>query len=469
MNRPMRLIAMAAIAITLGACVLPSKLAPQVESIKDETLGLSAITAASANSTWWRDYGDPQFDSLIDAALAQNATLTQAQARVRAAQAQTQVARGGRGPDYSLSGAQTRQRYSENYIIPPPYGGSTAWQGQLLANISWDLDLWGRQAALIRGAEASAYASLLDVAASKLAISVALSQSYLELNRAYALADIAQASVTQRERIVDLVRKRIAAGLDTTVELREAEAAVPQAELVRSQAEANRDLAVHRLAALSGRGASAYADLKRPALALETALTTPADLPADLLGRRPDVLAARARIEAAQASRTAAQAAFYPNVNLSAFAGLQAIGLDNLLEAGSRTYGAGPAISLPLFKSSQLQGEYARATAEQDEAIAAYNDTVVRAVQETADQLTLVQSAGRQLTQARASLAAAEEAYRLAQRRYEAGLANYLSVLTTETQVLNARTTYVDVLHAQALARVSLLLATGGGFERPTT
>ena len=219
---------------------------------------------------------------------------------------------------------------------------------------------------------------------------------------------------------------------------------------------------------MSGRGASAYADLKRPALALETALTIPTELPADLLGRRPDVLAARARIEAAQASRTAAKAAFYPNVNLSAFAGLQAIGLDNLLEAASRTYGAGPAISLPLFKSSQLQGEYARATAEQDEAIAAYNDTVVRAVQQTADQLTLVQSAGRQLTQARASLAAAEEAYRLAQRRYEAGLANYLSVLTTETQVLSARTTYVDVLHAQALARVSLLLATGGGFERPT-
>lgn len=469
MNRPLQFTLVIAVAAALAACALPPKLESQVESVTGESLGLSGTTSPTVNPTWWHEYGDPQFDALIDAALAQNATLTQAQARVRAAQAQTQVARGGLGPDYSLSGAETRQRYSENYIIPPPFGGSTAWQGQLLANISWDLDLWGRQAALIRGADASAYASRLDVAASQLAISVALSQSYLELNRAYVLADIAQESVAQRERIVDLVRKRIAAGLDTTVELREAEAAVPQAELVRTQAEANRDLAVHRLAALSGRGATAYADLKRPALALETALTIPTELPADLLGRRPDVLAARARIEAAQASRAAAKAAFYPNVNLSAFAGLQAIGLDNLFEASSRTYGAGPAISLPLFKSSQLKGEYARATAEQDEAIAAYNDTVVRAVQETADQLTLVQSAGRQLAQARSSLAAAEEAYRLAQRRYEVGLANYLSVLTTETQVLNARTTYIDVLHAQALARVSLLLATGGGFERPTT
>jgi outer membrane protein TolC len=189
----------------------------------------------------------------------------------------------------------------------------------------------------------------------------------------------------------------------------------------------------------------------------------------NLLARRPDVLAARARIESAMASRAAAKAAFYPNVNLSAFAGFQAIGLDNLIDAGSRSYGAGPAISLPLFKSSQLKGEYNRATAEQDEAIAAYNDTVLRAVQQVADQLTLVRTTARQLEHARSSLTAAEEAYRLAQRRYEAGLANYLLVLTTETQLLSARTTYIDVLHAQALARVSLLLATGGSFESPSS
>src|SRR5262249_16426544 len=110
---------------------------------------------------------------------------------------------------------------------------------------------------------------------------------------------------------------------------------------------------------------------------------------------------------------------------------------------------------------------YRRATAEQDVAIVAYNDTVVRAVQQVADQLTLLQSSGHQLELARASLTAAEDAYRLAQRRYESGLANYLSVLTTETQLLSARPAYVEVLPAQALARVSLLLAVGGSFEMP--
>jgi outer membrane protein TolC len=170
-------------------------------------------------------------------------------------------------------------------------------------------------------------------------------------------------------------------------------------------------------------------------------------------------------VDAATSQRAAARAAFYPNINLSAFAGFQAIGLSNLLEANNRTYGAGPAISLPLFDSQRLKSQFNAATALQDEAISAYNDVVLSAVQQVADHLSQVNYSARQLLQARATLDAAEEAYRLAQKRYEAGLANYLSVLTTETQVLNARTTFVDILHQQALARVSLLLAVGGNYN----
>ena len=284
------------------------------------------------------------------------------------------------------------------------------------------------------------------------------------MNRAIALADIAQQSLVQRQRILDITRKRISAGLDTNVELREAEAAVPEAELARLQAEAAREVAIHRLAALIGEGASAYERIGKPSLNLQAALSVPTELPADLLGRRPDILAARARVEAATSQRAAARAAFYPNINLSAFAGFQAIGLDNLFKADNRTYGAGPAISLPLFDSKRLKSEFNTATALQDEAVSSYNDTVLKAVQQVADQLSQVSYSARQLQQAQATLTSAEEAYRLAQKRYEAGLANYLSVLTTETQVLNARTTFVDILHQQALARVSLLLAVGGDF-----
>lgn len=453
-----------AIAVALSGCVTPPKTEPQVQSIADESVGLSATTAPTVTDRWWEQYGDPQFDQLVSTALEHNPDLQQTLARVRAAQSQVQLAVAQRTPGVTLNGAEQRARWPEEYIYPPPFGGGTYWSGQLLADLSWDLDFWGKQAALIDAARSTVEAARLDSEAARLATTVALSQTYLDLNRAIALADIAQQSLEQRKRILDITRKRIDAGLDTNVELREAESAVPQAELARLQAEAAREVAVHRLAALVGDGADAYERIGKPTLNLEAALSIPTELPADLLGRRPDILAARARVEAASSERAAARAAFYPNVNLSAFAGFQAIGLDNLFEANNRTYGFGPAISLPLFESKRLKSQFNTATALQDEAVSSYNGVVLSAVQQVADQLTQVNYSAQQLQQARATLTAAEEAYRLAQKRYEAGLANYLSVLTTETQVLNARTTFVDILHQQALARVSLLLAVGGNF-----
>ncbi|WP_129640995.1 efflux transporter outer membrane subunit [Peristeroidobacter agariperforans] len=453
-----------AIAAALSGCVTPPKTEPQVQSIADESVGLRATTAPTVTDRWWEQYGDPQFDQLVSTALEHNPDLQQTLARVRAAQSQVQLVVAQRTPGVTLNGAEQRARWPEEYIYPPPFGGGTYWSGQLLADLSWDLDFWGKQAALIDAARSTVEAARLDSEAARLATTVALSQTYLDLNRAIALADIAQQSLEQRKRILDITRKRIDAGLDTNVELREAESAVPQAELARLQAEAAREVAVHRLAALVGDGADAYERIGKPTLNLEAALSIPTELPADLLGRRPDILAARARVEAASSERAAARAAFYPNVNLSAFAGFQAIGLDNLFEANNRTYGFGPAISLPLFESKRLKSQFNTATALQDEAVSSYNGVVLSAVQQVADQLTQVNYSAQQLQQARATLTAAEEAYRLAQKRYEAGLANYLSVLTTETQVLNARTTFVDILHQQALARVSLLLAVGGNF-----
>jgi NodT family efflux transporter outer membrane factor (OMF) lipoprotein len=218
--------------------------------------------------------------------------------------------------------------------------------------------------------------------------------------------------------------------------------------------------------ALTGGGAAEYSNIARPTLAVETALVVPDSLPADLLGRRPDILAARARAEAAKSLHKAARASFYPNINLKAFAGFEAIGLDNLTKWDDRTVGAGPALSLPIFSAPRLKAQYSAAVASEDMAIAAYNGAVVTAIQQTADQLTYLKSSALQLDKSRASLAAAEDAYRLAQKRYQAGLTNYLTVLTTETQVLNARTSVVDVLHSQAMARIGLLLAVGGNFER---
>ncbi|HZR35985.1 MAG TPA: efflux transporter outer membrane subunit [Nevskia sp.] len=464
----MKYIRTAILALTgglLSACVLPPKDAPREQVLAVGQLGLGAAAAPAPGAEWWRAYHDPQLDELVRQALASNPSLAQAMARVREAQALADVAHAGLLPSVSYDFKDTRQRFSTNDIVPPPFGGGVYWEGQQGVNLNWDLDFWGRQSAQLRQARSQTAAVQLDVASARLALAGAVAQAYIDLYRHHALAEVAHRTEEQRLHILDITRKRVDAGLDTNVELREAEGAVPQAHVELSQEQAAIALAVHQLAALSGRGADAYAGIRKPRLDIETALPLPAQLPADLLGRRPDVLAARSRVEAATAGSAAAKAAFYPDVNLAAFAGTSAIGFTNLFRASSGAYGAGPAVHLPLFEAGRLKAGYRGANAEIDDAIASYNQTVLQAVRQTADQLSNIEALNLQLREQQKALDAAEAAYRLAGERYDAGLSGYLTVLNAETQVLTARRQRVDLLSAQAIARVTLLLALGGSFD----
>jgi NodT family efflux transporter outer membrane factor (OMF) lipoprotein len=465
MRLPYRKLGLALCAALLSSCVLAPKDAPQVRSIDDSALGLSTGTAPPVADGWWKAYQDPQLDRLVEETLAHNPSLAQAMARVREAQALADTAHAGLLPSVSYDAKDTRQRFSSNDIIPPPFNGGIYWEGQEGVNLSWDIDFFGRQQALLRQARSQTAAAGLDIASARLALAGAVAQSYVDLYRQYALAELARKTEEQRLHILEITRKRVQAGLDTNVELREAEGGVPQAHVDLTQAQAAVSLAIHQLAALSGRGADAYAENKRPQLDLEAALPLPKALPADLLGRRPDVLAARDRVEAATAGQAAAKAAFYPDVSLTAFAGTDAIGFTELFRAASAGYGVGPAIHLPLFEAGRLKAQYRGATAEIDDAVASYNDTVLQAVRQVSDQLSLIDALNYELGEQSKSLDAAEQAYRLAGERYQAGLSGYLTVLNAETQVLAARRQRVDLNAAQAIARVSLVLALGGSFD----
>jgi NodT family efflux transporter outer membrane factor (OMF) lipoprotein len=398
--------------------------------------------------------------------LRDNPGLAQAGARLRLAQAQAAAARAAQLPGVKLSGRETRLKIPEGFPKAIA-GGQTVWVGDLGAVLSWDLDLWGEHADAVAQTRALAAAADLDIDNARLLLTGALVQSYIDLYRSYALADIAERAEAQRANILDITRKRVAAGLDTRVELREAEGALPQARLALTQAQSAQALAIHQLAALGGHGADAYAGIGRPRLNLEAGLPLPTELPVNLLARRPDVIAARSRIEAADAQKRAAKAAFYPNINLTALAGFASFSLSDLLGAKSFGYGAGPGLSLPLFDGGRLRAQYRGAEAGLDQAVASYDDTVVRAVHQAADQLSLIDALSAELEQQRESLNAAEEAYRLAEERYRAGLAGYLTVLNVETEVLNERRQQVDLSASLALARVTLLLAVGGSFQYP--
>jgi NodT family efflux transporter outer membrane factor (OMF) lipoprotein len=455
-------------AASLSGCVVPQREEPAVTPLAADALGLTDASTEIAQERWWTVFGDPQLDTIIDDALRDSPDLARALARLRSAQAQSIVANAGNDPGFSVDGDASWQRLSENYYVPPPWGGTHTWVGQANLNLAWTLDFWGKQAALIRQAESQVAASTLDIAAARLSLTGTIAQAYLDLNRAWELLDIATRLQTQREELLRLTQDRVRAGLDTQVEIKTAEANLAQARNAVLEATSIRDLAVHRVAALAGYGADRYARIERPRLQPDAALALPDSLPLDLLSRRPDVLAARARIEAATHGREAARADFYPDIDLRAFVGMQAIGLDELVNSGSRVYGVGPAFHMPIFNSQRLRAQYKSATAALDDAVAGYNAVVLQAVRESADQITLNTALARQVAELQQAVAASSEAYELARTRYGAGLTTQLTVLNAETQVLNARRDLVTAHTNLALARISLRLMLGGSFDPRT-
>jgi NodT family efflux transporter outer membrane factor (OMF) lipoprotein len=305
------------------------------------------------------------------------------------------------------------------------------------------------------------------VAAARVVLASNVARTYFQLVRIQEQVVVAQRTLAQREEQLKLVRQRVGAGLDTNLELRQSEGALPEArqqlEALQEQAQTTRNA----LAALVGTG-----DLpelaKLPTIAALHPVTAVPALPADLLGRRPDVAAARDRVEAATQGVKQAEAEFYPSVNLVAFAGLTSLGLSNLVDFGSRQAGIGPAVRLPLFAQDRLRANLRGRTADLDAAIESYNGAVVEAIHEAADAVASLQSLERQLAEQRQALAAAEGAYDIAVQRYRAGLGTFLNVLTAETAVLAQRRLGVDLAARVLDARVALYRALGGGASDDT-
>ena len=466
--RVRKLIAATVAAALLAGCVLPPKESPHPQQVENTRLGLEGVAVEPVAESWWNSFQDPQLERLIQLGLKDNPTLAQAQARVAQALAQTQSAQSKLLPNAKGSASVFYNRAPQNFLAPPPYAGDTFAEGQAGASLGWDLDFFGRQADAVRSAQALTQSARFDAENARLLLAGAIAQSYLELYRQHALADIAERSEAQRQDIVNITQRRVAAGLDTRLELKQAEGQLPQARVAREQAQAAVDVAIHQLAALTGQGAEAYKEITRPTLSVEAALPVPTALPINLLARRPDILAARLNVEAADSQRLSAKAAFYPDISLQAIAGIGAFGLHNLISWSARGGGAGPVISLPLFDGGLLRAQYRGSEAQLDAAIDGYNSTVLRAVQQTSDQISQLDALAHERIDQQETLDANEVAYHLAEERYKAGLASYLTVLNAETLVLAARQNMVDILTIQANTRITLLLAVGGSFDPRT-
>ena len=452
-------------ALLLTACVATPPTTPQVAQVKQDKLGLEGAPAPQVGADWWKAFADPQVDRLAASVVANNPTLAGALARMRAAQAQLAVNQAEDLPQVTLDGSEQRTLFSKDYIIPPPYGGTWRWFGSLAANFSWNLDFWGKQEALIAQARDKTEAAALDADAARLALSGAFAQAYINLLLNYQYGDIADATVREREEILKITQGRFDAGLENGNDLAQARALLSIAKADQLRFAAAREMDVHAIAALAGQGAEAYADIKRPTPNLDVALPLPDKLPADLLARRPDILAARARVDAAMEGRKAAHADFYPDINLAALVGFQAIGLSNLLTGDAFTAGIGPAIHLPIFDAGKLKAQYANATADLDASVADYNGAVLNAIKQTADAMTQVKSLASQRVQQAAAVDQAERAFKIAEDRYRSGLATQLPMLTAEATLLQARQSLAGVTATAAQQRITLLLTVGGTYE----
>lgn len=420
--------------------------------------------AAWPRRDWWRSLGDPQLDALIDEALAGNPGLEVADARSRQALARVGTADADRQPTVGARASSSGLRIPET-VIEPPIGGHYSALNSLSLSFSYGFDLWGGKRAAWEAAVDAAHAAEIDAQAARLTLSANLARSYVELAHAFERADIADRERERARHALDLTRQRVEAGIDSALQLRQAEAAVPTAEQQWLAAQARIDDERITLAALLGAGPDRGLSIERPRLSAPTSLQLPGLLPAELLGRRPDLVAARWRVESTRHTIDNAHAAFYPNIDLSAAVGLAALGGDGLFSAQGRYYQFAPAISLPIFDGGRLRANLAGADAQYDLAVAEYNQNLVDALREVAARIAALRSLTPQIEAAREAAQTAAAAHRLAEERYRNGIGNYLDVLIVQQQLLSAEQRVADLETQRVDDAIALVQALGGGFE----
>ncbi|MCH7629419.1 MAG: efflux transporter outer membrane subunit [Proteobacteria bacterium] len=465
---PVRIAALALLLLALSACATPPELGARPEPRAAAPLAAGLPTGADQASfpqeNWWNGYGDAQLSALVEEALAGSPSLAVADARARRAAGYAQAAGAALLPVASASAnaGWTKQSYNNGFPAQfVPHG----WQDTARASLdlSYEIDFFGKNRAALRAAKAEREAAEIEARTARLMLATAVAAGWADLGRASAEREVRVAGLRLREDTAGLVRRRVANGLDTRAELRQAEAAVATARADLASADEAVALSRNALAALLGAGPERGATIAPPT-GTASAIALPAQLPLELVARRGDIAAARARVEAASARITVARAGFYPNVNLMAFVGLQSLGLGQITASGSDIGQAGGAISLPLFQGGRLSGNYRVARADYDEAVAQYDETLVRAVREVADAVASQRAVAQQLIAAREAVDAAQEAHALARRRYEGGLSPYLSVISAEDALLASRRLLAD-LQARALSvNVQLIRALGGGY-----
>ena len=413
---------------------------------------------------WWLDYRDPQLNALVARALEANPTLAVAAARVAAAGAALGAERAAAGSQVGLATGLNRQRYSSNGFFPAPIGGSWYNDASVQLRASYDVDWWGKHRALVAAALGEENATRAEGAQARQLLAASVVQRYQRLQVLWARQDnVAALAAVQRDLVADR-RARIVHGLANGDALRGAE--LDLAQLAEQAARYDTDAAREReaLRALVGGADDALTNLARfQPTPGEDAL--PRELGMELLARRPDLQAARWRVEAQLGRVAASEAAFRPDINLAGAVGLDAVSLGKLLRWPSRTPLLGATLDLPLFDSGRLSAQLGQARAGRDELLAEYNQAVLDAVRDVAMEAATLQGIAKEAEAHAVSVDASRKLAANAEARLARGLADRAAVLQARQAVLRQRDVDLQLLDARLQTQVALVKALGGGYR----
>ncbi|MFF7705835.1 efflux transporter outer membrane subunit [Pseudomonas sp. NPDC007930] len=442
---------------------------PQANSLTtDEAIGQARADARWPAGQWWRAYADPQLDQWVATALAGSPSLALAAARVRQAQAAAGLAEAREAPQVNAQAVLDRHNWpADQFYGPGELAGQTTWDNHAGLGLAYDLDLWGRERNASEQAVDVAHQRVAEARQAELELAANVVRVYLQLALAYDLRDIAQATLAQQQQILDLAQARLRHGIGTQFEVSQAEAPLPETHRQLDALDEQVALAGNQLAALAGQGPGAAAGLKRPALQLAADLPLPSVLPAQLLGQRPDVVAARWQVAAQARGIEVAHAGFYPDVNLAGSLGYMATGggMLEFLTGQKLSYTVGPAFSLPIFDGGRLRAQLGEASAGYDLAVAHYQQTLVQALKAVSDQLLRRESMEKQSRFAAEGVSSARRTYDLAMTAYQRGLTDYLNVLNAQTLLFHQQQVQQQVRAERLGVYAGLVTALGGGLN----
>ena len=423
---------------------------------------------AQARGPWWSMFQDPVLDAIETQVADANQDLKAAYARLLQARAATRIARADLFPTLAVGSSATRSRTSVNSPKFPPGAEPIANNFDLEADLSYEIDVWGRVRNAVASARANQQASSADLATLNLAIRAELATDYFTLRSQDTQQQLLDKTVFDYAKALQLTQNLYQGGAAALSDVAQAQAQLETAQTQAADIRLQRAQTEHAIAVLLGQNPSVFRMDANPYISPVAPPPIEPGLPSTLLERRPDVAAAERRTAAANAQIGVARAAYFPVFSLGAAAGFDSTSTSNWLSAPSRLWSLGPAAGvLTVFDAGRHRAQTAQAKAVYDEQVADYRNIVLVAYREVEDNLAALRQLQQETLSETAAVGSTATALQQAQYRYKAGLVTYLEVSTAENAYLQAQIANEVIQLRRMNASVLLVKALGGGWRRP--